>query len=55
MLKILGDEKLPAEDIGGVGDVVRFGERRVTMRITKAFFPSSGTSPEPKNRNHFFN
>lgn len=50
MLKIIGDGKLLTEGIGGVGDVVRFGERRVTRHITKkAFFPSPGISPEPKN------
>lgn len=35
MLKIIGDGKLLTEGIGGVGDVVRFGERRVTRHLTK--------------------
>lgn len=38
MLKIIEDRKLPTEGIGGVGDVVKFGERRVTRHMTKAFY-----------------
>lgn len=49
MLKIIGDGKLSTEGIGGEGDGVKFGERRVTRHMTKAFFSSPGTSPEPKS------
>lgn len=55
MLKIIGDGKLSTEGIGGEGDGVKFGERRVTRHMTKAFFPSPGTSPEPKSWDHLFN